>query len=364
MTTPRSSADYYRRQQRITARLITALRLVWRRMEPRGSWEQQYTDNGIGTQLATLVGAAQVAAAREADSYIAAVVVELGLMPEASPGVVVPSTFAGLAGDGRPVQSLMALSVPQAGRRFNEIRSTALRTDTEPAERPDEVSDLTWAAIRADQQAAARLREEAWQREQDTAAQAALDDTMRWIELSAATVLADTARAAESAATVSHREIDGYVRMLNLPSCARCAVLAGRFYRWNDGFERHPGCDCRHIPVSETAAGDLTVDSTAYFESLPTAQTLEARHPDLTVAQRRKQGLLSQEDIFTVDGARAIRDGADLTRVVNARRGMTTPAARLRPGARVMPETIYARAGDDRDEAIRLLQLAGFITTT
>jgi hypothetical protein len=149
--------------------------------------------------------------------------------------------------------------------------------------------------------------------------------------------------------------VTGYVRMLNPPSCSRCVVLAGKFYRWNEGFERHPMCDCRHIPSTENLAGDLTTDPQAYFESLTPAE---------------------QDDTFGVAGAQAIRDGADMGRVVNARRNggvrkaqilgreaFTTSVGtgRARRGARLMPESIYAIAGDDRAEAIRLLRLHGFI---
>lgn len=150
--------------------------------------------------------------------------------------------------------------------------------------------------------------------------------------------------------------VDGYVRMLNPPSCSRCVILAGKFYRWNEGFERHPNCDCRHIPTTENLAGDITTDPQAYFDSLT--------H-------------LEQDRIFTATGAEAIRDGADMGRVVNARRNGGVRKAQLfgreaftttvgtgrrsRGGPRLMPESIYAIAGDDRAEAIRLLKLHGFI---
>jgi hypothetical protein len=34
----------------------------------------------------------------------------------------------------------------------------------------------------------------------------------------------------------------GWIRVLDPPSCGRCAILAGRFYKWSDGFLRHPNC--------------------------------------------------------------------------------------------------------------------------
>lgn len=358
MPVPRSSADYYRRQQRILAQLLLAVRLVWRRMDPDSRWDEQYASDGIATQLLTLVAAAQIAAARDADVYIAAVLAELGLVDDPGTGVVVPAAFAGVAGDGRAVESLLALAVPRAGRRFTELRSAS--PAAEPLDRPEWASDAVWESL--ERERVDRLAADVASNT-EVAARQALAETQRWIEMAAASVVIDTARAAESAATTAHPEVGGWVRMLNLPSCSRCVVLAGRWYRWNDGFDRHPLCDCRHIPANESIAGDLTVSPDAYFASLTTAD---------------------QDKTFTQAGAQAIRDGADINQVVNARRGMSVAqvggrdvvvstegttrrglASRTRTGRnmsqRLMPESIYDIAGDDRGEAVRLLRLAGFI---
>ena len=102
------------------------------------------------------------------------------------------------------------------------------------------------------------------------------------------------------------------------------------------------------------------------------AAELDRLHPDLTVKMRQEAGIYSQEDVFTVAGARAIRDGADMAQVVNARRGMTTAqvgaerilatkAGATRGRVRLMPETIMQIAGSDRPEAIRLLRLHGYL---
>lgn len=169
----------------------------------------------------------------------------------------------------------------------------------------------------------------------------------------------------------------GYVRMLSPPSCSRCVLLAGRFYRWNSGFQRHPRCDCIHIPSTEDQADDLRTNPQAYFDSLSEAE---------------------QNRVFTTSGAQAIRDGANLGRIVNARRGMsttgtsqtrvrddgsvvnvhhrtlardqvfgrgaftTTEGTRRARRIRLMPEQIYLEARGSRDEAIRLLRLHGYIT--
>lgn len=189
------------------------------------------------------------------------------------------------------------------------------------------------------------------------------------------TQLADVARSAAGTSIAVRPDVGGYVRMANPGACSRCAILAGRKYRWNDGFERHPNCLCEHVPVGDVEskqAEGLIVDPEEYFESLEPAE---------------------QDRIFTKAGAQAIRDGADISRVVNARRGMSTaqvnaggwvPKGRLartefggqqvyvtseagtRRGVnrkvRLMPESIYEVART-RDEAIRLLTVHGYIRT-
>lgn len=198
-----------------------------------------------------------------------------------------------------------------------------------------------------------------------------------WLEAILETILADTARSAAGVAIAAERGTTfGWVRMVNPPCCSRCAILAGRWYGWNAGFLRHPRCDCRHIPAPEHAAHDLTTDPTVYFGSLSPAE---------------------QDRTFTKAGAQAIRDGADVGQVVNARRGMSTAGATqtttntagqvvnvrhqvartrnvggqqvltttagrtLRRGPRLMPEAIYRQAGDDKAEAQRLLRLHGYL---
>jgi hypothetical protein len=71
--------------------------------------------------------------------------------------------------------------------------------------------------------------------------------------------VSDAARDATSASIVARPQI-GWVRMVNPPCCSRCAVLAGRSLQWNDGFQRHPRCDCLHIPSQENRQRDFTTN--------------------------------------------------------------------------------------------------------
>lgn len=349
-------------------------------MRATGNWQQQYDDT-VAPQLLALALAAQTAAAQESDGYVADVLNELAFGPPTEPGVLNVPGFVGVMGDGRPVETLLRQSVVRAGETYNALR----------AEMPETVMSRAGGTEAATQ---------------------ALESAEAFVDRIFHEIVAETARAAESAATAQREWVEGWVRMLNPPGdCSRCVILAGRFYLWNAGFERHPLCNCTHIPASERTSEDLRLNPGDYFDSLPTAAELDARYPDLTVKQRREGDLFSQEDIFTKAGAQAIRDGADLNQVVNARRGMrkaqifrhdalitsegttrralafralstrgtvdsaeefvtrrtsrgreTRRVVRQRARApRLMPESLYEIADGDRAEAIRLLKANGFI---
>lgn len=184
------------------------------------------------------------------------------------------------------------------------------------------------------------------------------------IELLIESEVADAGRTATQSEMVGHGWTE-YVRVLNPPSCPRCAILAGRRYRWSTGFQRHPGCDCQMVPVDDAAAADdLLTD------------------PRAAVEAGQVQGL-SKAD------ARAIADGADPLKVVNATRGLgapgvtaatrtelfghrvkaTTDATTKRAAwrkanptrlVRLRPESIYKFA-DSPEDAARLLRLYGYM---
>ena len=306
-----SAFDHYRNQQQIQARGIVAARAARRK--------------GL-TATATVVAAFQVLAARDALNGVESMIEEQGF--EAPPAATVAvAAFAGTASDGRGLGSLL----DQA------------KTDYQ-------------------------------------------------FGLMVATQLKDIGRMAGATSIATRPAITGYTRMLNPPSCSRCAVLAGKFYRWNTGFQRHPGCDCIHVPTRNEASAQsegLISNPDDYFQSLSSVE---------------------QDRIFTKAGAESIRMGADISQVVNARRGMqmageTVTAVRTVNGremivnlrrrqavpsqiggrdayttsegitargrsnnkrlgrnldARLMPETILS-AATDRDDALRLLKLNGFI---
>ncbi|WP_432136824.1 hypothetical protein [Streptomyces sp. bgisy154] len=323
---------YYVAQSSLARRTTDRVQALWRELDRRdltGSWMDL-----VGPAVVEAVAAGQVAAASRADPYVESVVAALGGEPEPA-GKLRPSMFAGRAADGRPLESLLYLPVITTKQGI-----AAGLSDTD-------------AMFRG------------------------LEQLLR----TAATEVLDAGRTAAGASITGNRMIRGYIRVVNPPACARCIILAGKEYGWNAGFQRHPRCDCVHMPALLVARGRHhpgAFDPKAYFSSLSRAE---------------------QDRVFTAAGARAIRDGASITSVVNARRGMYTADAygrRLRATRegtttrgsfyrleraraiaagqvpadigrafrsrtpRLLPETIY-RIADSREDAIRMLRRFGYI---
>lgn len=150
-------------------------------------------------------------------------------------------------------------------------------------------------------------------------------------------IVQDAARTAESVAVTTRPDI-GYVRVLTPPSCSRCAVLAGRVYRYSTGFQRHPGCDCTMLPVGIAHGDHLAAD--------PVEMMRAGQITDLSKADRK-----------------AIADGADFGRVVNsrlARGGVRDSGLVLDRAGRPTPAAIY-RDATSREDALKRLAAAGYI---
>lgn len=248
-------------------------------------------------RLLLVLIAAQIAAAQQADDYVSAALAEQGDSPPAD-GVVSAAALAGMASDGRPLDTL--LQAPTFAAR----RALAVGAN--------------FATALATGQA-----------------------TLRMI---LHTQVSDAGRAADQLA-IAARPDTGYVRMLNPPSCSRCALLAGKFYRYNRGFHRHPHCDCIHVPSrNERSARSegLLSDPREYFASLSRGE---------------------QDKVFTKAGAEAIRLGADLSQVVNARRGASglAPAS----GRLTAAEVRILRGGLERGrlQATSVFGQDTFVTT-
>lgn len=250
------------------------------------NWEQAWR-NDVGPRMVDLVTEGQQTAAAGAEVYTTFVLAELGIPSEAPTRLNLPA-FADVAGDGRSVASLLYGGVVKAAKAQYEPRMKDLP--------PTRVADL------------------------------ALAEAAEWIDAVATTLMEDAARAAEAVSLAQRPWVDGFVRMLDPKNpCSRCVVLAGKFYLFNAGFERHEKCRCKHIPYMENMTRDILTNPSEYFESLSAAE---------------------QDRVFTNAGAEAIRLGADPTQVVNARRGMKTAQQNPRgwiPQGRMVPTDVYGR---------------------
>ena len=340
---PRAKAAYamsYQHQQSqaaVRAATVAAVLEAWATVNSEKlvlSWF-----GGLLDRIFTLISMGQEIVARQAVHFVRTTLSVQGFdvdIPDLN-----PLSFAGIASDGRDLETLVTGAVARSFERLNRGDSPA-------------------AAVQAGANYLVLV----------TGTQ--ISDAGRAADQVAITAAMPAAPAVEPTSPLgvtppSRKKLQyGWVRMLTPPSCSRCAILAGQFYKWNDGFLRHPLCDCRHIPATEDLTDALTTDAKAYFNSLTEAQ---------------------QNYFFGAANSQAIRDGADIYQVVNAttrkgamftadngrrytregttRRGFAN--ARIsRSGLkgkvlRPTPWQIYRDAQGDRAEAVRLLRKFGYI---
>ena len=274
MRAPTRASEEYEAQKRLTVAVLAALGRQWGGM--RGDWDASWSR--VGPRAVAILTAAQLGAARMGAAYVPEVLAEQGMdvRPVAR---VNPVAFAGRAADGRDLRSLLDLAVSKSRMAGD------------------------------------------------------LDAGLQFMWTVAETELEDAHRQAIQAATVA-RPRTGYVRMVNTPCCKDCALQAGRFFRSNEGFLRHPHCRCYHLPTTDP-------------------RTQYATYPD------------PSEITGLTDGERkALEAGGDISQVLNARRGAnkmtTTEGSTRRTGQRLTPDGIY-RLSSDEDEARALLRRFGYL---
>jgi hypothetical protein len=274
----------------------------------------------LAPRMFALVTAALQEAARGSQDYVAASLRSWGAEPDPA-GAVPPGAFARTASDGRPLDTL--LGVPA-------FEAQALADQGMPATEAKTVGD-------------------------------------RHLKRIVATQVADAARVATGVAQVNDRKTRGYIRQLTTPSCSRCVLLAGRWYAVNKGFQRHPLCDCVHMPAAEVIEPQ---DPKDLFDAMSDQDLAKAGWSKASVRAIREDGA----DIFQVTNAR--RELRTLTvagrqvqvsTVGVTKRGIAGKrlgASKRNPGVRLTPESIYAEAerlGWSRDETIRQLKRFGYI---
>lgn len=302
MPVPAAAVQQYQAQQQITVQTAQRVQRLWLGMgdEFDLSW------SGIAPDVFATVVAGQVASAQLGASYVPAVVAAQGMDP-AQAGLVDLNRFAGGTADGRPLESLLSGAVYESKAAVGR----------------------------------------------GVGSRAALASGGSWLSRAVMESVRDAGRQSVAANYTVTRAVTGWVRMLNPPSCKFCVMLAGKFFKWNQGFQAHPLCDCVHIPSKESRAGGLTVDPYKYFRSL---------------------GKSMQDKVWGAADAEAIRSGADIYRVTNVRmRGLSSDKAKQAVGhnigwqarrydspSKMTIDDIF-KAARGRDDAIRLMRENGFI---
>lgn len=299
---PEAAVAHYKQMQRLQGLVVLTAADLWAQVslaDLSGSWAAQVP------LLVPVLAGVQVKAASAGASYGAATLAEQGLY-EAPQYFVNPQAFGGIASDGRTLEGLLYGAVPHV--------KTLIAGGMAPAQ--------------------------------------ALGQGGKFLTTLTRTQVADAGRGAAGVDTATKRQV-AYVRMLNPPSCSRCSILAGRVYRWNAGFQRHPKCDCVHVQTTQVHAANtegLIHDPYEYFKSLSPEE---------------------QDRNYTKAGAAAINDGADIFQVVNSRRGVkpgglvtsegTSKRGNFgRQGPRATPEAIYAK-GLSREATLAELERYGYI---
>lgn len=290
-----ASDAYYLEQQDLAVTTAAAARRVWSRMDDDfdASWRR------LGPAMLETVQLGRAAAAQTSVAVTEQLISESGMSAPATASVN-PAAFVIAAPDGRSMESLLS--------------ETVIKTKVAVQGGADVADALSLGG--------------------------------RWLTAMVLTVMADTGRGVVQADMTARPAIAGYIRVLNGTSCPRCVILAGKWFRWNSGFLRHPRCDCRHVPAADQAwakAEGFVTDPYEYFHSLSPSE---------------------QERVWGRSEARAIRAGADIYRVENIRlRGLATAKGAVRFGtpSRMTVDDIFKVAGT-RKNAIALLEREGYIT--
>lgn len=307
----------------VTRRIVEQVQALWRGMRPADVLAEM--EGATGRRILNLVIAGQLTVAQGAEAFVRLSMAALGAGAVPLLGTVAAAGFAGITGDARRLDTLLYLpAVTVASRR------AAGATDEE-----------------------------------------AMFAGLVQMATLTGTELADTNRQATQVAMAANPNVRYYTRVVNLPACARCIILAGQTYSYSAGFQRHPNCDCSVVPLDR-----------AEWEQVRTPEQIYA---SMSPQDRRR--------VFGVAESQAIDQGADMGQIVNARRGMsdagdatTTEGTTVRGyygrrvrragGAvdrgtgrystvateRLSPHEIFRREPDDREAQVALLRANAYLT--
>ena len=152
----------------------------------------------IGRRVALLTASAQLGSARNGIEYVSTALESQGT-PVQAEARIQPRAFAGLASDGRRLESLLYSAV---------IHARTAKVDSLPERL--KVGGL-------------------------------------WLDRIVQTQVADAGRDASKVAMTVRPRVR-YVRIVSPPCCQRCAATVGEDRTFSRPFQRHPGCDCIMLP--------------------------------------------------------------------------------------------------------------------
>lgn len=343
MTVQSTAFEHIQRRQVVSDRVAGQAVRLWRQV---GTQNLDAGWDAIAPELATVVAAGQVTAARQATPYVNKVMAEQGLPASGDP--LEPVMFAGVTREGREVAPELYSSVTETKRLVGRGMGVG----------------------------------------QAFASGAALMQVM------ASTLVRDAGRAADDVASVA-RGGKMMARVIQPGACSRCAILAG-VGDFTRHFERHPGCQCVTVPVSTTSdvtnfPDDLYSSPDEYFKDLSAAEqdrvftkagaeAIRSGADPISVVNARRgsinapSGRLRQVQVGTrPDGSPVMgyetvegttRRGAfgrqEIAWRNNAYRGSGDRYRRTR-STRLMPETIFKWADGDTNRAVQLLKRYGYM---
>jgi hypothetical protein len=317
----------YLQTQSTTRGVLAAIQSLWSDVSPDRILAALAGETGAAILQAVVAG--QLAVAQGAQTFVAGAMLAQGASGAAE-GLLVPGQLAGYAADGRSLATLLYLP----GVTTAQALATGLAAET--------------------------------------ASLMGLNQMARLV----ATTLADTSRTATQVAMTATPSCVSYVRVVKLPACSRCIILAGRQYSYSTGFKRHPKCDCGMEPMSDDQWKASESPKSLY----------QAMSPEERLQRFGKAGVAALENgadmgqVVNVTGRKggvtevtAYGKTVQATREGTTRRGLGAKAmdsafekqkgsryART-TAPRLTPSEILRQAEGDREHQVRLLKRYGYI---
>ncbi|MGO4583633.1 hypothetical protein AB4Z38_07060 [Arthrobacter sp. 2RAF6] len=346
------AADFQARQISLAARTASVVVGLWRGVNPTSmsaSW------GGVAARAALLVQRAQFVMAANVDPYMESVADAFGAVSFTEAGLQPQGFAAGFTDDGRPMNGLLLTGPINAKRAIASGFSVSGAMDAGAAALRTAVESQIAGAGSSASMVAMFMRD------------------------APAPVSAEPFKGPGGHTYVKGSDglvkpyfrPQSYVRMIQAGACSRCIILAGKHYHKQAPFLRHPRCHCTHIPVDENVDDYPATDPKAYYESLSPAERVKAfgkagvdaidAGADMNQVVNARQGMY-----VTKDGQKATREGTTKRGLYGAtQRSFTKDGAPSKytrtVQARLMPEEIFKIAGNNRDEAIRLLRQYSYI---